>query len=523
MACGGLPEQFLAFLTIGGALAPSCTPGSLLILSPSCGAQGTPRIAFLTQCELFKASRRVLTSQEPPNPPKGCQHTLRVTRHKTRRPPMTNSAWWGCYFSCYCLHDVLTPPLMRHLNTGMAKKNGNGQVRNSPRDHASTAAHRAAGGEQREDRRSPSTERQERGQEYPEVQEEEPEEQGNITDILQGLSRDRAQADERRNEALARAIKDSNEMTQGWATFGNNVPRYNDATDIDEWIETACLHRPMRTTAEDFWAKLSLRIPQHYRATLTEAWEQARGNGETKLTEALKELRVAFGDNTTSSSVFQDITSFQKKDGENTPRMISRFQGLVRKYKRKCQEEGRPALDENSSTFKEAFLNGAGLIDRMELPETLSGTLQKARDLLRRITMAQATKDQAAATTWQRKAPKGVHSVQEGMVDEILRGVNEQLQKFRSEFDNKLESTRIANIGEIACAVSSLQGGSKKRRTAVEQPNPGEGPACVMFAKGVCKNGSSCYYLHGDGADQKFCELGRDCRRKGCRFVHTRT
>ena len=155
MACGGLPEQFLAFLTIGGALAPSCTPGSLLILSPSCGAQGTPRIAFRTQCELFKASRRVLTSQEPPNPPKGCQHTLRVTRHKTRRPPMTNSAWWGCYFSCYCLHDVLTPPLMRHLNTGMAKKNGNGQVRNSPRDHASTAAHRASGGEQGEDRRSP--------------------------------------------------------------------------------------------------------------------------------------------------------------------------------------------------------------------------------------------------------------------------------------------------------------------------------------------------------------------------------
>ena len=49
------------------------------------------------------------------------------------------------------------------------------------------------------------------------------------------------------------------------------------------------------------------------------------------------------------------------------------------------------------------------------------------------------------------------------------------------------------------------------------------GAACVMFAKGICKNGSSCYYLHGDGADQKFCELGRDCRRKGCRFVHTRT
>ena len=45
----------------------------------------------------------------------------------------------------------------------------------------------------------------------------------------------------------------------------------------------------------------------------------------------------------------------------------------------------------------------------------------------------------------------------------------------------------------------------------------------MMFAKGVCKNGSSCYYLHGDGADQKICELGRDCRRKGCRFVHTRT
>jgi hypothetical protein len=333
---------------------------------------------------------------------------------------------------------------------------------------------------------------------------------------------------ENQNRELAKAIKDSNATTQGWVTFSSNVPRYNDTTDIDEWVETACLHRPSGASAEEFWAKLSLRIPQDYRATLIDVWTRARGSGETKLTEALRELRIAFGDNTTSSSVFQEIISFQKKNGENIPRMIGRFQGLVSKYRRKCQDEGTPAIDENSNVVKEAFLKGAGLIDRMELPDTLVNTLKKARDLMRRIDMGQAIKDQAAATTWQRKpAPKGVHAVQEGMVDEILRGVNEQLseqlQKLRSEFDNKLESTRIANIGEIACAASLLQSGAKKRRTAADQPSPGEGPACVMFARGNCRNGSTCYYLHGDGASQKICARGRDCRQKGCRFVHTRT
>ena len=333
----------------------------------------------------------------------------------------------------------------------------------------------------------------------------------------------RMEAELRRNLQLVDVIRHSTSSAQEWTSFANNVPKYREEDDIDDWVETAIRHRPDGSEPPLFWKKLSLRFPPSFHDTLADIWADTaeRSSGESRLNDAFKRLRHYFGDGATSSAVFRDIMDFQKSKGESTARLISRFRSLMQKYKRKCVDEGMTPHDPNASIFKEAFMKGAEVLEHFELPDLLEEAFAKTKAYLRRASMARSKRDQTAASALQRNV-RGVHAVEPDPMSAIITRLDMMEQKLEHslvKMRNDMNTKVVAMSSLLDRKRSEPQ--PKRQRAAPEQQAPGEGPACLMFqTRDGCRNGANCLYLHGNGEGQLQCKRGSSCKTRNCRFVH---
>ena len=132
----------------------------------------------------------------------------------------------------------------------------------------------------------------------------------------------RMEAELRRNLQLVDVIRHSTSNAQEWTSFANNVPKYREEDDIDDWVETAIRHRPDGSEPPLFWKKLSLRFPPSFHDTLADIWAETaeQSCGESRLNDAFKRLRQYFGDGATSSAVFRDIMDFHREIDQPLPK-----------------------------------------------------------------------------------------------------------------------------------------------------------------------------------------------------------
>ena len=198
-----------------------------------------------------------------------------------------------------------------------------------------------------------------------------------------------------------------------------------------------------------------LRAPQtrfgencvsEYHKTIT---SPSTRSGEAKVDNAFKALRQHFGDNTTSAVVFQQIMQFNTEAGESTSRSISRFQALIQAYTRKCKSEGTTPMSEDCTLFKEAFLEGIGLIDHMKSPDTLEELFIEARDLIRRRSKGQSRRDRASAAALQRRpAAKGVNAVTEDAMEILMTKLDEKFREHKRDSVKAIADCRGVNFSD---------------------------------------------------------------------------
>ena len=133
-------------------------------------------------------------------------------------------------------------------------------------------------------------------------------------------------------------------------------------------------------TTLKLWTQICLLMPINlYDATMS-IWDEALGQDEDRLRNALGKLRRTYGADRSSQAALTDLVQFRRQIGEMPNTAIARFQGLVTVLDTLSREEGRPPIDRNDRSVREALVNGMG--DNMI---TLCTSMAVARDIDRNV------------------------------------------------------------------------------------------------------------------------------------------
>ena len=151
------------------------------------------------------------------------------------------------------------------------------------------------------------------------------------------------------NQDQTIAQVDGQRNVAAWKRFEKLVPRLDQGTPIEPWIQDVRRLRPKQSDPEEFWEIMCLHVPANIFEDVMAIWTAADGQGEAKRDKAFSRLRRMLGKHKSAVEAMQTVQNFEKEEDEPATTAIMRFNQLVRDYESMCKEEDVTPVDRNGS------------------------------------------------------------------------------------------------------------------------------------------------------------------------------
>lgn len=338
---------------------------------------------------------------------------------------------------------------------------------------------------------------------------------------------------------IPQALSRATQMADQWQVFRRRVKMLKlGQENFNKWLDNCNRNKPSDATPGQYWKELLSLLPEGPAQHMTQSWRNSTSPTDTgKLRDVLKELKETYGESTDHNTALTDIINFTERDGDSLVQTIARFEFALDVYKRACEESEVVPNGRDSLAIKMAFLRAtdyadsalfqriedldlAGLYREVRKMDTHHQTLHAKRDRMNANKFSKQAKsvafaerelpeyqaapsteervEQACERAFARMSGKMTEDKTETMISQIAERVMDKVEKTIDKMISKATKPPPKRMKGAA---------TMKPVAAVTRPEPtvtaGSGPPCVNFNRGQCANGSTCYYLHGDGSSQQ--------------------